>query len=365
MSTRRKIRYAVVGAGNISQVAVLPAFEHAKENSELVALISGDPAKRSALRSKYDLELEGDYDQLEEILERGDIDAVYVATPNALHREYAVRAAYTGAHVLCEKPLAPTVQDCEAIQVACRRNDVKAMVAYRLHFEAGNLDALEIARSGQLGELHMFSSVFAHVVRADDIRRSAALAGGAAFDLGVYCINAARNLFGAEPTRVSAIAVDRDGTDDRTIAILEFPGERIAQFCVSNSSADVSNYRIVGSEGELRVEPAYDYAGAIVHHLTVGGKTSERKYEKRDQFAPELIYFSDCILEEEEPEPALDEGLLDVRVIEAVLKAAKTGQAVTLEPFARSRRPTADQAMYVPPFDEPPKTVNAPSPSAR
>jgi len=142
MSTR-KIRYAVVGAGNIAQVAVLPAFEHARDNSELVALISGDPAKRSALRSRYGLQIEGDYDRFEEILERGKVDAVYIATPNALHKEYAIRAAQVGVHVLCEKPLAPTVEDCEAIQVACRRKQVKAMVAYRLHFEAGEFAGLE------------------------------------------------------------------------------------------------------------------------------------------------------------------------------------------------------------------------------
>jgi predicted dehydrogenase len=363
MATKRKIRYAVVGAGNIAQMAVLPAFEHAKDNSQLVALISGDPAKRSALREKYGIEHDGDYDDLEGILERGKIDAVYIATPNTLHKEHAIRAAQVGVHVLCEKPLAPTVADCDAIDAACLKSGVKAMVAYRLHFEPGNLEAIELARSGKLGELRMFSSVFSHVVRPDDIRRDASLAGGATLDLGVYCINAARNLFGAEPVEVSAMTVERDGTDDTTTAVLRFLDDRVAQFCISNSAGNVSNYRIVGTKGDLRVEPAYEYAGDIVHHLTIDDETKDKTYEKRDQFAPELIYFSKCILENEEPEPSLEEGMLDVRVIEAVLESGKNGRRIELEPMEHRRRPTKDQAMHVPPFDKPPKTVNAPSPS--
>ena len=139
-------------------------------------------------------------------------------------------------------------------------------------------------------------------------------------------------------------------------------------FAVSNydpfSEAYVMSRGIVGSKGDLRLEPAYDYAGAIVHHLTIDGETQQKTYEKRDQFAPELIYFSNCILEDEEPEPSIEEGLLDVRVIEAVLSAARTGQAIELQPAVRQRRPAVDQAMYVRPFDKPPKTIDAPSPSA-
>src|SRR5882672_4733507 len=134
-SRGEKVRYAVVGAGNIAQVAVLPAFAHAKENSELVALISGDGEKRRALRERYNLTLDGGYDELESILERGRIDAVYIATPNTLHKEYALRAASAGVHVLCEKPLAPTVRDCAVMARTCQENAVKLMAAYRLHFE--------------------------------------------------------------------------------------------------------------------------------------------------------------------------------------------------------------------------------------
>jgi predicted dehydrogenase len=345
-------------------VAVLPAFAHAKGNSQLVAVVSGDAEKRRALRDRYELELDADYSELESILERGAIDAVYVATPNNLHKEFAVRAAAAGVHVLCEKPLAPTERDCLAIMNACAEAKVRLMVAYRLHFERATLEAMEIARSGKLGELRLFSSFFSHVVREDDIRRDASLAGGATLDLGVYCINAARNLFGAEPEAVMADVVERDGTDDTVAATLRFSGGRIAQFCISNSVAGVSSYRIAGTEGDLRVEPGYEYVGELVHYLTREDETERTAFQKGDQFAPELKYFSECILAGREPEPSGEEGWCDVRVVEAILESARTRGPVSLEPYVRSRRPWLGQADHERPVKKPP-TVRAPSPSEK
>jgi predicted dehydrogenase len=363
-SQNKQVRYAVVGAGHIAQVAVLPAFAHAKDNSRLVALISSDATKRAELREKYELELAGDYAELEAIIERGEIDAVYVATPNSYHKAFTLRAADAGAHVLCEKPLAPTAEDCRAMVDACDACEVKLMVAYRLHFDEATLQALEIARSGKLGEPRLFSSVFTHVVRADDTRRDPTVAGGATYDLGVYCINAARNLFGAEPTDVFADAVFVDGTDDTLSAILHFPGDRIAQFSVSNSVAGVSSYRIAGTEGDLRVEPGYEYVGELVHHLTIGDDTKEKKFKRGDQFAPELKYFSDCILNDREPEPSGEEGWCDVRVVEALLESARSRRPVELPIYERRRRPSPLQSDHEPPVSKP-ETVHAPDPSLR
>jgi predicted dehydrogenase len=358
----RKLRYAVIGAGNIAQVAVLPAFGHARENSQLVALISGDSEKRAELERRYELEIVGGYDDLESVLERGRVDAVYIATPNTEHKELAIRAARRGVHVLCEKPLAPTVRDCQDIADACETAGVKLMVAYRLHFEAANLKALEIVRSGQLGAPVLFSSFFSHVVREGDIRRRPEVAGGASYDLGVYCINAARTLFGAEPSSVFASAIEKDGTDDTVTAILTFPGDRLAQFTVSNSVAGVSSYRIGGREGSLRLEPAYEYAEGNELFLTIDDETSHESFRKRDQFAPELVYFSNCVLNDEEPEPSAEEGLCDVRVIEAILESVKSERPIQLEPYQRRRRPSVSQEMRKPPVNKP-DTVKAPSPS--
>lgn len=364
MSSQQKIRYAVIGAGNIAQVAVLPAFAHAKKNSQLVALLSSDAEKRAELSKQYDIEHTGDYGELEQVLKESRADAVYVATPNSLHMDYTLRAAALGLHVLCEKPMATTVADCRVMAEACERAGVKLMVAYRLHFEQANLTAIEAVRSGKLGDPRLFASVFTHVVRPGDIRERPELGGGATFDLGVYCINAARNLFGDEPRWVLAASQDRDGVDDTTTVILSFPHERVAQFTVSNSIASVSSYRVSGTHGDLRVEPAYEYYDTLEHHLTLEGKTSRKSFGKRDQFAPELEYFSQCILDDVTPEPGADEAMSDLRVIEAIQASARSGKVVELPPREHLRGPSLEQEDRKPPVSK--RTpINAPSPSLK
>jgi predicted dehydrogenase len=142
-----KVRYAVVGLGHIAQIAVLPAFAKAK-NSELVALVSDDPKKLAKLGKKYNVPLRYSYDEYDACLCSGEVDAVYIALPNSLHREYTVRACRARVHVLCEKPMAVTESDCEAMIAAAKENRTRLMIAYRLHFEEANMKAVEIARSG-------------------------------------------------------------------------------------------------------------------------------------------------------------------------------------------------------------------------
>lgn len=361
----KRVRYAVIGAGNIAQEAVLPAFANASENSELVAILSSDEDKRSALAERYGVTV-APYDDLEKVLEEQRVDAVYIALPNTLHRQYTERAAKKGVHVLCEKPMADTVEDCEAMIEVCKKHRVRLMIAYRLHFEEANLTAVETANSGDIGEPRVFSSVFSQQVRPDDVRTKEKLGGGALLDMGVYCINAARYLFRSEPEQVIATRTKSgdprfDGVDETTTAILQFPKGRVAQFTTSLSAATVSSYRIVGTKGDLRVEPAYEYASGLTHHLTVGEETSERSFPLRDQFAPELVSFSRCVLENREPEASGEEGLADIRIAQAIFDSADQGCVVRLEPFTRTRRPDLSQVMK---FDPPPeqKPVDAPSP---
>jgi predicted dehydrogenase len=150
----RTIRYAVVGLGHIAQVAVLPAFEHARKNSSLAALVSDDPVKLKELGDRYAIENRYSYQQFDDCLQSGAIDAVYIALPNHLHAEYSVRAAEAGIHVLCEKPMAVTEDECQKMLAAAELSSVRLMIAYRLHFEKTNLEAIEIVRSGVLGESH-------------------------------------------------------------------------------------------------------------------------------------------------------------------------------------------------------------------
>jgi predicted dehydrogenase len=362
-----RVRYAVVGAGNIAQVAVLPAFEHARESCELVALVSGDPTKRQELSAKYDIAHVGGYDQYEELLAASRADAVYITLPNSLHREYTERAARAGVHVLCEKPMAVTVPDCQAMIDVTRQNEVRLMIAYRLHFEEASLRALEIVRKGQLGDPRLFSSWLTHQVRAGDIRARDDVGGGAMLDLGVYPVNAARSLFDQEPIEVFAYAniggderfPDVDHTD---MAVLRFPDGRMATFGISQAAADLSSFELVGSKGDLRVEGAYDYVGDRTCYLTVDAKTKKKRFKPADQFAPQLVYFARCLQEGLEPEPSGYEGMSDVRVLAALMESARTGVTVGLEAWERRTGPNPNQLIKKPPVKKP-RTVHAPSPS--
>jgi predicted dehydrogenase len=367
-TSQKKIRYAVVGLGHIAQVAVLPAFAHA-ENSELAALVSDDPEKLEKLGRRYKVKERFGYDQYDDCLRSGIVDAVYIALPNHLHRSYTERAAQAGVHVLCEKPMAVTEEDCLSMIRTAEENGVKLMVAYRLHFEEANLRAIDLVQSGKLGDARLFDSVFTMQVKEGDIRLSPReLGGGTLYDIGIYCINAVRNLYGAEPMEVVAFSSNNGDPrfqqcEEMTSAILRFPGrERLASFTCSFGATDVSNYRVVGTNGDLVMDPAYEYAEELVQKVTINGKTRERKFAKRDQFAPELISFSECILSGASPEPSGWEGLADVRVIRALYRSADTGRPVTLEPFDKEDRPSLDQKITRPGVQKP-QLVNTESPS--
>ena len=161
--TKDRVRYAVVGAGWIAQKAVLPAFADAP-NSELAALLTSDQRKAEELRRRYNIEHTASYEDYETLLSCHHIDAVYIALPNTQHREYTVRAARAGAHVLCEKPMAETELECMEMIEVVQRSQVKLMVAYRLHFDEGNLRVMEAVKSGTIGEPRFFSSVFSQNV---------------------------------------------------------------------------------------------------------------------------------------------------------------------------------------------------------
>lgn len=364
---KKKTRYAVIGAGNIAQVAVLPAFAHVKDSCELVAIVSDDPQKRDALTEKYGVQHCGSYQQLEDVLTKSNADAAYIALPNHMHREYTERCAAARVHVLCEKPMAMSSADCRAMIAACDAAKVKLMIAYRLHFEETNLRTIEVVKSGAIGEPRFFSSVFSHQVRTGDIRTQGDAGGGALFDLGPYPVNAARYLFADEPMEVQAMmtsGLDRRFTevDEMTTALLRFPGERFAQLTVNQGAADTAALRIVGTKGDVSLEPAYEYAGGLAQTVTVDGESKTKKFGKRDQFAPELEYFAQCIQTGVDPEPDGMEGLADVRILEAIVEAAKTGRSVHLPPFDRAGRPDMSQHIKKPPVDKP-DLVNAPSPS--
>jgi glucose-fructose oxidoreductase len=357
--TRRKVRYGVVGLGHIAQAAVLPAFAHARANSQLTALVSDDPQKLKALGRRYRVDRLFSYDEYGDCLRSGVIDAVYIALPNHLHCEYSVAAARAGIHILCEKPMAVTEKECRAMIRTAEHAGIKLMIAYRLHFEEANMTAVKIVRSGKLGEPRFFESSFSMQVRPDNIRTDKKKGGGTLYDIGIYCINAARYLFSAEPTEVFAFssAKKKDERfkeiDEMTSAVLRFPDGRLAEFTSSFGAADVASYRVVGTKGDMRLEQAYEYVYPIDLHVTVKGKTRKQTFRKRDQFAPELEYFSNCILNNRMPEPSGTEGIADVRIIEGLYRSAKSGKIVKIEPVRQTQRPSIKQAKQKPAVDKP------------
>lgn len=363
----RKIRYAVVGLGWFAQEAAMPAFAEA-ENSELVALVSDDSTKLKELSQKYGINRTYSYEEYEDCLTSGEVDAVYIALPNHRHCEYTVRAAKQAIHVLCEKPMAVTEDECEQMIQACNDNDVKLAIAYRLHLEPANMQAVEIVRSGKIGEPRIFNSVFTQQVTEEgNIRLRDVTGGGTLDDIGIYCINAARYLFQDEPIEVYAVAANKGEqrfaeVEEMSSAILRFPDERLATFTVSFGAAKVSTYQIVGTQGDLRVDPAYAWHGELKHYLTIDGETQEQSFPPHSQLAAEFTYFSDCILNNTDPEPSGMEGLNDVRIIRALYQSIEQGQPVPLEPLDYHQRPTKDNAIQRPANPERPDLVNAASP---
>jgi predicted dehydrogenase len=346
------VRYAVVGLGHIAQDAVLPGFKNAR-NSQLVALFSDDRAKLKQLGKHYGVADALGYDEFDSYLHGGGVDAVYIALPNSMHKDFTIRAANAGVHVLCEKPLAVTEDDCQEMIQECAENGVKLMTAYRLHFERANLEAIKILQSGKIGEPRIFQSLFTMQVKPGNIRLERELGGGTLFDIGIYCINAARYLFRAEPTEVMAFSERSDDprfreVDEMTSAILRFPENRLASFTASFGAADSAELTVQGTRGALQMSQAYEWSQAIEMEVTVDSKTQRRKYALRDQFGPELIYFSDCVLRDKEPEPSGIEGLIDVHIINSLYESARTGRPVKLKPLSRQRRPSLRQEIRRP-----------------
>ncbi len=258
-------------------------------------------------------------------------------------------------------------EKCREIIDAQKGSRAKLMIAYRLHFEPGTLSAIELIRDGKLGLLRSFTSAFAQNVKPENHRATSGTQAGPVFDMGPYPINAVRNLFEAEPIEITAMGARHPeaelGDFDDTVAVtLRFPGNRLAQFVVSYVGNSIDSYNVIGSEGDLTVSPGYTYGEPIEYDLTLGQKKKHESFKNTDHFGGELKYFSDCILNDKDPEPDGEEGLLDVRVIEAIVRALETGTKQTLAPMRRSKRIDPSQKEELSAV-KPPKPVDAESPS--
>jgi predicted dehydrogenase len=301
------------------------------------------------------------------MLQSGNVDAVYIATPNWRHAEFVLPALRAGIHVLVEKPLEIDTARCQKILDEQRTSNAKLMVAYRLHFEPATVAAIERVRNGELGQVHLFTSTFAQMVDPANHRAKSGAAAGPVLDMGPYPVNAVRNLFGAEPTEVFAFGSRHANSglgdfDDTVTVMLRFPEGRLAHFVVSYYGNAIDAYTVLGTKGSLQVQPGYTYGESLEHFLILGDKEDKVSYKSTDHFGGEMKYFSDCILHDIDPEPDAEEGLADVRVLEAIQRALEMGQVQTLAPFARSKRIDPDQVVRLGVL-KPPEPVHASSPS--
>lgn len=345
----QKVRYAIVGLGDIAQEDMMPGAGHTG-NSEITALVTSDPVKAAKLGKEYGVESTYNYENFAEALGSGVFDAIYLATPNWRHAEFIVPALKAGIHVLAEKPLEISTEKCAEILEAANDSAAKLMVGYRLHFEPATLNTIDKIRSGVLGDVHLFASTFTQLVDPENHRVRNGELAGPVMDMGPYPVNAARYVFEDEPVEVVSATGSRhpqSGFEQNfydTVAVcLRFPGERLAQFNLSYFGNPTDSFVAVGTKGTVQLDPAYTFGHALKQITVIGDKRSEEEFKNTDHFGGEMKYFSRCILNDEDPEPGWEEGLADVRVLEAILESLQTGKRVDLRPaiivpFERSQR---------------------------
>lgn len=337
MAASNRVGYAVVGLGKISEVAVLPAFRHSKK-TKLVALVSSNEKKAARLAAKFGASDYYTYEDFPLCLSHPQVGAVYIATANGTHAEFAERAASAGKHVLCEKPMANTVEECQRMIEACRANNVRLMIAYRKYFEPASLALKKLITTGKLGRLKAIHSAFTiylppgKSVAAWHYDRKVA-GGGSLVDLGVYCVNTTRWLTGREPIEAMATTwtVDPERFNDveENIAFrLTFPEGLVLQATASYGAAQASFLHVHGEKGWAALDPAFAYDEERRLFGKIGGKWFEKKFNVMDEFALELDAFADSIRRQRDPEPDGNEGLRDVVVMQAIYRSARENRPV-------------------------------------
>lgn len=335
----RKLGYAIVGLGSYATRQIMPNFAGC-EHARLVALVSGTPAKLAQYGDQYGIPRThrysyADYDR---IRDNPDIDIVYIVLPNSLHAEYSIRAAQAGKHVMCEKPMAVSVAECEAMIAACRKAGTRLMIGYRSRFEPYNQLAIALARGGHVGPTRIITAEHGFPAQPNQWRLDKPLSGGGSMmDIGIYSLNAARYLTGEEPVEISAIeSTDRSDprfrtVEDRIDFMLRFPSGIIAN-CVSSYSSSHNGYRVIGTQGWIDMEPATPYSG---HRMTIrkDGESGPRTLPApaKNQFAAQLDHLPECIANGSMPIVAGEEGLADLRVIEAIYRSAAEHRSVSLK----------------------------------
>jgi len=334
----RKLGYAIVGLGYYATRVIMPRFKDCR-HSKLAALVSGTPSKLEEFGEEYKIPARSRYSyaNFDSIRDNPDVDIVYVILPNSMHAEYTIRAAKAGKHVLCEKPMAVSSAECEAMIAACRAAGKKLMIGYRSHVEPHNMHAIRLARQGAAGKAGLVESEHGFPIGdPNQWRLKRALSGGGSMmDIGIYSLQALRYMSGEEPISVTAIEhTNRNDirfreVEDKLSWSMQFPSGLIGQGFSSYSSGH-NHVRLTGDKGWIDMEPATGYGG---HAMRVKIGDREEKVTPppgpgANQFAAQLDEMSQAVLQNRQPLTPGEEGLRDVRLIEAIYRSAKEGRTI-------------------------------------
>ncbi len=335
----RKVRWGIIGAtARIAKDALIPAIL-TSEHAELVAVASRsrDSAREIAASAGPDVAAYGDYDSL---IADDKVDAVYLPLPNNLHLGWAVEAMNNGKHVLCEKPLALNAQQAEEMVETAADNGVILSEAFMYRYHPMQQEVAGLVRGGNLGEPRLVRASFSFMQTDEaDYRRDPGMGGGALFDVGCYCIHIARRAFGREPTVVTAKSLydPQTGIDTTTTALMEFDGGGIALLDCSFSLSFRATYEIVGSEASVTVpnfllggQTSADQAEAGDYCLSRGGEDEERRSQAGSMYVAEVEAMSRRILGEDVFLLTAEDGLDNMRALDAVAASARTGQKVSV-----------------------------------
>lgn len=347
----RRVGFAIVGLGRLSLNQILPAFG-ASKTCRVTALVSGDRAKAQKIAAQYGVPDSSitDYANYEKLASMPNVDAVYIVLPNSMHREFVERSAKIRKHVLCEKPMATSPAECEAMIAACKAANVKLMIAYRQQYEPMNRTLQKAIRDGKLGKVHsILASNGQDMSDPTQWRLNRKLAGGGCLpDVGIYCVNAARFMSGEEPEEVSATIV-QPKNDPRFKEVealcsttMRFPSGLVATLSSAYNTHRSTFLRIEGEEAMAEMDPAFSYHGSKLRFSRLmddKDTTIEPSITEKDQFALEMDHFAECVIKNQEPHTPGEEGLQDHRVIEAIYKAAATGNSVKLAQPSKTRGP--------------------------
>ncbi len=338
-----RVGFAVVGLGRLALEQILPAFGECK-HARLTALVSGAPDKLKTTAAHYGVPEKNlySYETYDRLRDNPEVDVIYIVLPNSMHREYTVRGAGAGKHILCEKPMATTVKECEEMISACRAANRKLMIAYRMQYEPYNREIIRMTRASELGALHSFTTENCQT-QGDPTqwRLKKAMAGGGALpDIGLYCLNASRYITGEEPVGIIGHAYSTPGdprfreVEESVAFTLQFPSGVVANCYTSYNVHNSRRYRVGFADGWIDLDPAYPYQG---QRMRVAKKVSaqaeeaaERQLEHKNQFALEMDHMAQCVREDKQPHTPGEEGLQDQRLMTAIYESAREGKLIKL-----------------------------------